>query len=268
MEILDYKNTKIAYSDTGKGVAIVFLHGFLENQNMWEFCKTEFCKKYRIITLDLLGHGGSENMGYLHTMEDNADLVNYVLTKFRIRKAYLVGHSMGGYVALAFAEMFPEKMKGLILLNSTAQEDSEERKNNRNRAIIAAKEGFSSYISQSIQNLFATESHKKWENEIEKTKAEALKTPLQGIISSLEGMKIRKDRTFILKTTTFPKLLILGEKDAVLNFSETKKQVENTDTELISLSGAHMLHVENKEEVLGILAGFFRKKITTIRNFK
>jgi pimeloyl-ACP methyl ester carboxylesterase len=76
-----------------------------------------------VITIDLLGHGETECLGYIHSMEDNADAVHAVLAELRIRKAILVGHSMGGYVALAFAELYPENVKAL-LLNSTARADS------------------------------------------------------------------------------------------------------------------------------------------------
>jgi pimeloyl-ACP methyl ester carboxylesterase len=95
----------------------------------------QFCKENRVITIDLLGHGETECLGYVHTMEDNADAVHSVLLELGIRKSILVGHSMGGYVALAFAELYPEYVKGLALLNSTASADSEERKLNRDRAI-------------------------------------------------------------------------------------------------------------------------------------
>jgi len=98
-----------------------------------------FLKKNRVITIDLLGHGNSECLGYIHSMEDNADMIHEILSELRIRKAIFVGHSMGGYVALAFAELYPETVKGIVLLNSTSRADSEERKLNRDRAIKVVK---------------------------------------------------------------------------------------------------------------------------------
>ena len=155
MKTLHYKNTSIAFTDTGKGTAIVLLHGFLENQSMWNALVPVLSQKYRVITIDLLGHGQTEPMGYLQTMEDNADAVHEVLSSLRLRKAVFIGHSMGGYVALAYAELYPESVKGLVLLNSTAKEDSPERKTNRDRAIIAVKKRlrnlYSSFYRQLIQ---------------------------------------------------------------------------------------------------------------------
>ena len=150
---LIYKNTKISFTDQGKGTTIVLLHGFLENQTMWKAFVPELAKKYRVITINLLGHGQTECLGYVHSMEDQADMVHSVLHELKIKKAILVGHSMGGYVALAFAELYPDNMKGLVLLNSTSRADSDERKVNRDRAIVAVKQNYAAFVRMSISNL-------------------------------------------------------------------------------------------------------------------
>lgn len=253
-----HKNILISYSDTGKGRAIVLLHGFLENKKMWDAFIPEFSKKYRVITVDLLGHGQTDCMGYMHTMEDNADIVHAILTHLRIRKAVFVGHSMGGYAALAFAELFPEKIKGLVLLNSTSKADSEERKVNRDRAINAVKKDYETFIRLSIANLFSEDNREKLDSVIEKVKIEALKTPLQGIVASLEGMKTRKDREFILQSASFPILLILGKKDSVLNYEESIEQVKDTSVNLVTFADGHMSHIENQEELISVLMKFFK----------
>ena len=254
-----YKNTKISFSETGKGNAIVLLHGFLENKTMWQDLVPDLSKKYRIITIDLLGHGETECLGYVHSMEDNAEAVQSVLSKLRIRKAAFVGHSMGGYVALAFAELYPEKVRGLVLLNSTSKADTEERKTNRDRAIKAVKKDYATFIRLSIANLFSLDNRERLNDEIEKVKTEALKTPLQGVVASLEGMKIRKDRETLLCSATFPMLLILGKKDGVLNYEDNLKQIENTTVKLVTFSDGHMSHIENKDELKIVLLLFLKK---------
>ncbi|WP_281238549.1 alpha/beta fold hydrolase [Flavobacterium praedii] len=259
METLLYKNTQISYSDSGKGTTVVLLHGFLENKTMWDAYVTELSKRNRIITIDLLGHGKTESLGYIQTMEENADVVHEVLSKLRIRKAILVGHSMGGYVALAFAELYPENMKGLVLLNSTSKEDSPERKKNRDRAIKAVKKDYETFIRLSIANLFSEENREILIKEIEAVKIQALQTPLQGIVASLEGMKVRKDREFLLHTTTYPKLLILGKKDPVLNYEENLEQIKGTDVELVTFEDGHMSSIENQAELLTVLGNFLKK---------
>nr|WP_315198042.1 alpha/beta hydrolase [uncultured Flavobacterium sp.] len=258
MNQIIFKNTQISYTDTGKGTAVVLLHGFLENKTMWDLYVSELRKKNRIITIDLLGHGETESLGYIQTMEENADVVHEVLSKLRIRKVILVGHSMGGYVALAFAELYPEKMKGLVLLNSTSKEDSPERKKNRDRAIKAVKKDYETFIRLSIANLFSEENREILIKEIEEVKIQALKTPLQGIVASLEGMKIRKDREILLHTTSYPKLLILGKKDPVLNYEENLEQIKSTDVELVTFLDGHMSSIENRAELLTVFTDFFK----------
>ena len=259
MKTLLYKNTKIAYTDSGEGTAIVFLHGFLENQTMWNDYISFFSDKYRVITIDLLGHGESDCLGYVHEMEDNANVVHEVLKTVHVRKAMLVGHSMGGYVALAFAELFPKNIKKLVLLNSTSREDSAEKKTNRSRAIKAVKQNYIAFVSLAIANLFSENNRTLLVAEIEKVKEQALKTPLQGIIASLEGMKIRKDRMALLQANLFPVLLILGKKDPVLSYEESLSQVDDTTAELVSFEDGHMSHIENKEELKLVLTDFFSK---------
>ena len=257
MKNILYKNTKISYTDSGAGSAIVLLHGFLENKKMWQDYVTLFSEKHRIITIDLLGHGKSEPLGYVHSMEENANVVHEVLQHLKIEKATILGHSMGGYVGLAFAELFPKSIQKLVLLNSTSREDSAEKKLNRTRAIKAVKQNYVGFVSLAIANLFSENNRTRLADKIENVKTEALKTPLQGIIASLEGMKIRKDRESLLQQNLFPVLLILGKKDPVLNYEESISQIEDTTGELVSFEDGHMSHIENKEELKTILLNFF-----------
>jgi len=252
-----YKNTNISFTDSGQGNAIVLLHGFLENKKMWAEYVALFSEKYRVITIDLLGHGESDSLGYVHEMEENANVVNEVLEHLQIEKATILGHSMGGYVALAFAELYPNKIQKLVLQNSTSKEDSAEKKLNRTRAIKAVKQNYVSFVSLAIANLFSENNRTRLAVEIEKVKTEALKTPLQGIVASLEGMKIRKDREELVRKNLFPILLVLGKKDPVLNYEENLAQIEDTTAELVSFEDGHMSHIENKEALKSILLEFF-----------
>ena len=131
---ISFKKATISFSDIGKGTAVVLLHGFLENTSMWKDVIPQLSKRNRIIAIDLLGHGKSDCLGYVHSMELFAESVAAVLKHLRIRKCVVVGHSLGGYVALAFAEKYPQKIKGICLMNATSIEDDAERKTLRLRA--------------------------------------------------------------------------------------------------------------------------------------
>lgn len=259
MMYTQFKNTKIAYSDQGKGTAIVLLHGFLENSTMWKYLAPVLEKKHRVVCIDLLGHGQSDSLGYVHKMEDMADAVHQVLSDLKIRKTVFIGHSMGGYVSLAFAELYPDMMKGLVLMNSTSRADSEERVLNRTRAIKAVKQNYVAAVRMSIANLFSEENRELLIDEIEWVKNEALQTPLQGIIAAQEGMKLRNDREVILHFAPYPILLILGKKDPVLAYDENKAQIEGTNVQLITFNDGHMSHIENKKELEKVILDYLKK---------
>jgi len=255
----NYKGTSVFYTDEGKGNTIVLLHGFLENSTMWDGIKPDLIKRNRVVSIDLLGHGQTECFGYVHSMDLMAEIVSEVLHFLKIRRSIFVGHSMGGYVALAFAETSPDNVKGLCLLNSTTRADDSERIQLRTRAIEAVKTNYSNLVRMSISNLFRPKSRTLFQEEIKQVKKEALKTPLQGYIAAQEGMKIRFDREALLHFSPYPKLLILGKKDPVLNYEDLVDQVKGTSVQKIELPDGHMSHIENQQEVIVALQEFVKK---------
>lgn len=242
---LPYKGTQIFYTDEGKGTALVFLHGFLENSTIWGALKKELIGRYRIICIDLLGHGGTGCIGYMHSMTMMADMVKAVLDHLRLRKVVLIGHSMGGYVSLAFAELYPDHVKGLALVNSTPLPDSEEKKQNRERAIKAVKHNYRSFIRMAISNLFRPKNRKIFSEEIKNLKKEALNTPLQGIVAALEGMKVRPDREVLMHFTPYPKLVVIGQRDPVMDAELLRNRLKNTEVKIVVYPDGHMSFLEN-----------------------
>lgn len=251
-----FKNTNISFSDEGKGTAVVLIHGFLENATMWKDIISELSKKNRIITVDLLGHGKSDCLGYVHSMELFSESIEAVLKHLKIRKYILVGHSLGGYISLVLAKINSSKIKGLCLLNSTSYKDSEERKKIRNRAIEMAQKNYIPLVKMSVSNLFQKENILKFNDEIEALKKEALQTSLQGYIAAQEGMKIRKNTTDVLSVNHFKKLFIIGDKDPVLDAIQLIEEAKKTKSDFVVLNGGHMSHIENKLELIDALKEF------------
>ncbi|MCK0130123.1 alpha/beta hydrolase [Flavobacteriaceae bacterium F08102] len=245
-QLFSYKNIEVSYNDLGKGPVILLLHGFLENKKMWTPLNTELLKKNRLLEIDLLGHGQTGNLGYLHTMEEQADMVLALLRSLKLRKFSLIGHSMGGYVALAIASKRPAAVKGLCLLNSTPIGDTPTKQKNRDRAIQAVKHNYKSFINVSIPNLFAEENRNRLKAQITQVKKEAMNMTLQGVIAALEGMKIRNDHSAFLKVANFEKLMIIGEADPVLNKDKLLKLASLTNSKSVILPGGHMSHLESK----------------------
>ena len=257
--ILHHKGINIFYTDSGTGVPVVLLHGFLENSTMWDAFIPVLSKNNRIICIDLLGHGQTDCLGYIHSMELMADIVKAVLNYLKISQTIIIGHSMGGYVALAFAEKNPKDVIGLCLMNSTANADSSERKKNRDRAIIAVKQNYKTFVRIAVVNLFRPKNRRIFTKQIKFVKEEALKMPVQGIVAALEGMKIRKDREQLFKNSTSEKLMIISKKDPVLDFKSLIKQTKNSNIKVVEFPDGHMSHVENETLFLHAIVRFVEK---------
>ena len=256
---LDYKNSTINYIVVGEGEAVVLLHGFLESIYMWKDLIPEFSKNNKVICIDLLGHGQTGCIGYVHTMDAMAKAVFAVLQHLNIKRANFIGHSMGGYVALALAEKHPELFKGLCLMNSTFEADDDERKALRIRANEMAQTNLETLVHMSFSNLFSPESRVKFENELEEAQQIALQTSVQGYIAASEGMRLRSNYFEVLKNLDANKLIIIGLKDWIINVEKLKSQIASTDIKHEELSEGHMSHIENKKELSYILNHFVEK---------
>jgi pimeloyl-ACP methyl ester carboxylesterase len=216
LKTCSYKKEKVTFSDTGHGRVVVLLHGFLGSHKIWDATITNLSKNYRVIAIDLPGHGSSACLGYAHSMELMAKCVKKVLDYLRIKKYVIVGHSMGGYVSLAFADLFPDNITGLCLYHSTSLADSEEKKKDRLRAIAAVKADRGLYTKNTIKNLFAAKNLKYLKEEISFATKIAKETPKKGIIAALHGMKDRENRSLILSLVKYPVMMVIGEHDNVL----------------------------------------------------
>lgn len=233
-----FKKGKITFSDTGKGRVVVLLHGFLGSKEIWETTIGNLSKSYRVIAIDLPGHGESDCFGYVHTMDLLAKCAKAVMDSLRLKKYVIVGHSMGGYAGLAFAELFPDNLKGLCLYHSTAYSDSDEKKRDRSRSIKVVKANHKIFTTEVIRNLFATKNIKYLKEEISFAQKIASKTSKQAIIASLEGMKDRPNRDIILGLVEYPILFVIGELDNVLPAKQLLEQVE-------FLKNKHLLYLEH-----------------------
>jgi pimeloyl-ACP methyl ester carboxylesterase len=245
MAVFEYRSIPFHYSDVGKGPAIVFLHGFLENRSMWGKLQQELPSKYRKICLDLPGHGDSGNIGYIHTMEEMADVVKSLTDHLKLKKFFILGHSMGGYVALALAEKHPDCIRGMLLMNSTSRADSDKKKRDRNRSIQLAKRDHKSYIRKSIPNLFRPKNREVFRKELNQVKKEALKTSKQGIIAAIEGMKVRNDREVLLHFSPYPVLFIAAQRDPILIFEDLQEQLKAEKVVAVVTENGHMSHIED-----------------------
>ncbi|MDX1272144.1 alpha/beta hydrolase [Bizionia paragorgiae] len=253
---INYKEASIYFSVEGQGPAVVLLHGFLEDSTMWDDLTPRLSQTHTVVAIDLLGHGKSDALGYIHSMEAMAEAVEAVLSHLNIVNTTFIGHSMGGYVALAFAKLYTNRIQGLCLLNSTFQPDSEERKALRTRANKMAQQNFEAIIKMSFANLFSAESKIQHEKAYKKALSTALKTSLQGYMAANEGMKHREDFSAFFALADFKKLILLGKKDTLLDLDYILNYAKNHGITTSVFSEGHMSHIENKREFLDSIMVF------------
>lgn len=247
------------YEVKGEGSPVVLLHGYLENMKMWKSIAIELSKFYQVILIDLPGHGKSKVYGDIHTMEFMAEKVNEVLTELKIDKMVLIGHSMGGYATLAFEELFPEKLNGFILLNSSSLPDSEEKKEQRLKAIETAQKNLDTLIKMSIPTLFAEKNREHLKEEMEFAKQLAKETPLEGVTAALKGMRVRADRSKILQDSEIPIGIIIGKYDQAINPTELKQIIpDKSNIQVRELETAHMSHLEEPDLTLEFILDFLK----------
>lgn len=259
-KFFDFKGAKIHFTEEGKGKkTLVFLHGFLCNHRIWKPYIKELKSKYRIINIDLPGHGKSESIGYLHSMELMADMVFDLLRSLKVRRSNIIGHSMGGYVGLAFLEKYPDNCKSLVLFNSSSRADSEQRKSDRSRAIDVIKKNQDLYVKTVVPNLFYTEK-KPFKRDINTVLAMALESSHQGIVACQEGMKIRANREIIVHFAACPIHYIIGTNDQILKIDQMLEEssIGEKTSRFISESGGHMCMYEDKEACLNSLSDFLK----------
>ena len=254
--ILYHKESPVYYEDEGQGKAVILLHGFIENSTMWSGIKPQLLKSNRVVCIDLLGHGQTDCLGYSHTMSDMAEAVLAVLNHLKIDSYTLIGHSMGGYVALALAEKKPNSVLGLCLMNSTYHADDDKLKALRKKANTMVQTLFESMVRMSVANLFSSDSIITHKKQINKVIEEALKTSPQGYIAGQEGMRLREDKFEFYKNLKAHKLIVMGLKDPVINCERILSETKPTDIKCEELSLGHMSHIENKSELSYILKHF------------
>jgi pimeloyl-ACP methyl ester carboxylesterase len=256
-----FKGVEVGYTRQGVGKTLVLLHGFLEDSSMWDGFVADFACQFDLITVDLLGQGASGCIGYVHTMEEQAEAVLAVLENEEVEKCVMIGHSMGGYVTLAFREKFEARLAGFGLFHSTAYPDTEAKKIDRERAVTAIMDHSDLFVELTIPRLFASHKHLEMKEEIKTAISLAKVHPQQGIIANTRGMKDRLDRSELLKKGSMPVLFVQGNEDPVLSNELAQKQIENcpkVTAHFIDDVG-HMGHLEAREKCFYAISSFMNE---------
>lgn len=239
------------YKTYGTGIAVVMLHGFLDNGDMWEgFIPPIAESGFEVICPDLPGHGQSACIGDIHQMKSVAKAVNDLLLLLNIKRAILIGYSMGGYVALAFAKLFPSKIKGLCLINSSPFEDSKARKIIRNRAIDLIAKDHKTFIKKSIPQLMTKEEQQEHQEVLQESINRALTTSSEGIIATIKGLRLRTSTLDVLSMSKTQVFVILGLRDTLIPYQPLKKTLESlSQIDLKTIDAGHLSPITHFKEI-------------------
>ncbi|WP_242926594.1 alpha/beta fold hydrolase [Pontibacter vulgaris] len=247
------------YTDAGTGEAIVFLHGFAESKEVWtEFIKP-LQKKFRTIALDLPGFGDNTAEVANYSMESMAEYVKQQIDTLGVKKLILVGHSMGGYVSMAFAEKYGNMLSGLCMFHSSALPDTEEKKENRNKSIeFVKKHGVAKFMQSFIEPLFYSGNRDRLRSEIALMKKIGSKAPEESVTGGFAAMRDRADRTDVLKKLKCPVLFIFGKEDNAVPLDKALEQCHLPNNSMVNFLGktGHMGMFERTYETRKALEKF------------
>jgi pimeloyl-ACP methyl ester carboxylesterase len=254
-----YDGNKIRYCDNGSGIVVLLLHGYLESSQSWNGFASKLSNKYRVISIDLPGHGLSETNGKLHTMEYMAKGICRILSELKIGKVFIIGHSLGGYVALAFLDLFPEKLFGFCLFHSHPFADSVETIEKRIREIQVVKAGKKNLMyPDNVTKMFASRNMKKFTAELARSIEIASQSPAEGIIAMLNGMMERPSRADLMERGAAPCLWILGRLDNYINCESVICKIalpKNIKVVILEKSG-HVGFIEEEDRSLKEVINF------------
>ncbi len=255
MTSVSFRNKTIIYSSKGEGFPLVFLHGYLESKEVWE----DFSKKFpgfQVIMPDLPGHGESSVYGDTHTMDFMAKSVKNILDVEGIEKCIIFGHSMGGYVAEAFARLFPENLEGLGLIHSSIYADNEEKKQNRLREIEIIKQGkLNIVVANMLPNLIAEQNKPVVEKTLNLLVERAKGFDPNGVIAVLNGMRLRPEHKI---DAALPTLLVGSDSDNFISVEAYNKMAqENPSIQFEMILGCgHASFLEKPGECSEIVQSF------------
>ena len=253
---LTYKNAFVSYAVTGKGNTVVLLHGFGEDENIWNHLVGKLKTDFRVIVPDIPGSGKStilKDGNNIVSIDDYAEVIIKILEKETVTNCTIIGHSMGGYITLAFAEKYPKLLNGFGLFHSSAFADTDERKQARLKSIkYLQKNDPVSFLKKSIPDLFTEQYKQKHRDVIEKLINGGKSFSSQALIQHQQAMINRPDRIKVLQNAEVPILFIIGEKDKAILLQ-------------ISLAQCHLpvkshIHILKNSAHMGMLE---EKKIST-----
>jgi pimeloyl-ACP methyl ester carboxylesterase len=251
------------FFEKGQGPVLLFLHGFCETGEMWRHFADSLSTQYRVLCPDLPGFGASPITHRITCIEDVAEQLEEWMDALQIQHPIVLGHSLGGYVALALLERMGDRIKAIGLLHSTAYADDLEKKELRNRVIIFLKKhGAAKFVSSFVPQLFPEHRREELAGAMAHAIEDGQRSSLEGLLAYTVAMRDRKDRLAVLEQFEGPKLLLAGTIDGAVKIESSRAQ-QGAFTHYIELEGVgHLGMVEEKEKTLAVVQDFVREALS------
>ena len=253
-----YSDTRLSYYTSGTGKPVLLMHGFAEDHSIWKRQIHHLSKNYFVIAPDLFGAGNSEYLDKENTsIKTYAEAIKEIIQAEKIQRFIMIGHSMGGYITLAYLELYPEDLVGIGLVHSTIFSDDENKKQVRKKAIEFIKShGGASFLKTSIPGLYFEVS--KFEMEINAQIEKSATIIDESLIQYYQTMLDRSDSTALVQTATIPLMMIVGKHDQAVPFSQSLKQFHLSHLTYLKIlqNSAHMGIIEEPEAVNQFLTFF------------
>ncbi len=266
---LEYLGVAVQYNKYGNGFPVVLIHGFGEDSSIFN-AQIAFLQNHcRLIVPDLPGSGASAFNAQLNSIEDFATCIHQLLQYEKIEQCIVLGHSMGGYITLAFAEKYSHSLAGFGLLHSTAFADTEEKKQNRKRGIELIKTyGAHSFLKTTIPNLFGAAFKESFPEQVTALTESAKQFSVDTLVQYYEVMIERHDRTAVLKSNPLPVLFVLGTEDVAAPLIDVLQQTHLPQCSYIHVleNVGHMGMWEATERMNGFLLSFIQHVISIGKN--
>jgi pimeloyl-ACP methyl ester carboxylesterase len=257
-----FRGGRVHYSDLGSGPVIVLLHGYLESSEVWNGFAEKLSSEFRVITVDLPGHGYSDVYGEVHSMEFMAMVIKDLIDSLDLKKVFLTGHSLGGYITLAFLELFPDYLSGYCLFHSQPFPDPPAALEKRKREIEIVKAGKKNLMyPDNVIRMYAPSSLVRFSDALQRSKDIASQIPGEGIIAVLNGMMIRPSRLSYMEEGNIPCLWILGLMDSYIpcDFIQTMVNLPVNAKVFILKKSGHLGFIEEEENSLRAIIEFISK---------
>lgn len=259
MPTIDLDGVTLHYTDEGEGEPVILIHGFPLSSELWTPQRAALSANYRVLALDLRGHGMSEPPHGAASVEMYADDVMAFMDALGIGAVNLAGLSMGGYIVMALLRRYPDRVRSIMLLATKAPGDTDAGKQARNDMIaLAETEGAGAVAEKMLPKMLTARTRDTNPELVEFARSMMARTSVEGIVGALHALRERPDSRPTLDGLALPALILVGQEDELTPPAEAtamEAAIRNARLEIVP-DASHLLNLEQPEPVNRAMQAF------------